>query len=260
MSMVSSYIKYLFKASNGKGHGIHSPFVYQFIREVLNDSNHYEAYGEIESIRNEMLKDQRELDVKDLGAGQRYYTEKRRVSQIAGNSVKPARFGQLLYRIAKFYNARSVLELGTSLGITTLYLSKAINDGMITTIEGSENIVEVAKQNFARSHAQNIRVISGEFSQKLPEVLGNMNSIDLAFIDGNHRYQPTLNYFRAISAKTHDGSIIILDDIHWSGEMEKAWEEIKREEISRCTIDLFYMGIVFFRSEFREKQDFVVRF
>jgi len=82
----------------------------------------------------------------------------------------------------------------------------------------------------------------------------------MAFIDGNHRKAPTLDYFNKIMHKTNEYSCIVFDDIHWSREMEEAWEEIKRDDRVKLSIDLFFVGIVFFRKSFLEKQDFMIRF
>ena len=84
--------------------------------------------------------------------------------------------------------------------------------------------------------------------------------IDMAYIDGNHRLEPTLNYFEQLLGKKNNSSIFIFDDIHWSKEMEEAWERIKTHPSVRCTIDIFFLGFVFFREEFKAKQDFMIRF
>ncbi|HNR16193.1 MAG TPA: SAM-dependent methyltransferase, partial [Chitinophagaceae bacterium] len=84
--------------------------------------------------------------------------------------------------------------------------------------------------------------------------------IDFAFIDGNHRQEPTERYFNQLLPKMHHESILVFDDIHWSSEMEQVWKTIKDHPSVRCTVDLFFIGVVFFRDEFREKQHFSIRF
>jgi predicted O-methyltransferase YrrM len=100
----------------------------------------------------------------------------------------------------------------------------------------------------------------GNFDNLLPPVIAQLSSIDLAYIDGNHRYQPTVNYFHQFLSKAGNQTILIFDDVHWSEEMEKAWEEIKAHPAVQCTIDIFFLGFVFFREEFKVKQNFVIRF
>lgn len=165
-----------------------------------------------------------------------------------------------MYRLVKHYEPRHIIELGTSLGITTAYLSKANPSANIITMEGSTSIVSVAAQNFKKLACSNIRLLNGNFDDLLPPVISELTTIDLAYIDGNHRLEPTLNYFAQFLDKKNNNSIFIFDDIHWSMAMEEAWEKIKAHPSVRCTIDIFFLGFVFFREEFKSKQDFVIRF
>ena len=127
-------------------------------------------------------------------------------------------------------------------------------------MEGSKEIAEVAKGNFQNLELKNIELVEGNFDNALPSVVRGLSSVDFAFIDGNHRKEPTERYFKELLSKTNNGSILVFDDIHWSSEMEAAWEAIKNEAAVTCSIDLFFIGIVFFRKEFKEKQHFVIRF
>jgi predicted O-methyltransferase YrrM len=273
------YISYYLTAANGKGHGIHSPFVFDFITKVLNDRTEYEDYKKVENLRKRSLMDHAILTIDDHGAGSSSSRSKERsVSSIAKHAVKSKKFAQLLYRIVKYYQPNSIIELGTSLGITTSYLSLAGPQGKVFTLEGSSEIANVARQNFktlelqcqpgqprspgatATAQREGINLIEGNFDYTLPPVLYQLRSVDLAFIDGNHRREPTENYFHWLLEKASSSSIFVLDDIHWSKEMEQAWEHIKEHPAVRCSLDLFFIGIIFFRSEFKEKQHFTIRF
>ena len=255
------YLQYYFTASNGKGHGMHSPFIFHFITAVLNDKQHYIEYNKVEDLRKQLLKDKTVLLIEDFGAGSAVNkTNRRTVATIAKNSAKPKKFGQLLFRIVKEYQPKKILELGTSLGITTSYLSLAKQDAIIITMEGAGEVAEVARKNLQPLSLQNIKIEQGNFDTTLPVVVRELSSIDFAFIDGNHRQEPTERYFTELLPQTHNDSILIFDDIHWSGEMEQAWETIKGHPSVRCSIDLFFIGIVFFREEFREKHHFSIRF
>jgi predicted O-methyltransferase YrrM len=259
--LVFKYINYYLAASNGKGHGIHSPFVFDFVTKVLNDGKQYDGYEKVEDIRSRSIRDKTVLKIEDHGAGSSSsQLDQRSVSSIARHAVKSKKYGQLLYRIVKYYRPKSVVELGTSLGITTCYLSLANPDSDVLTFEGATEIGNIAKQNFGRLQLENIRPIDGNFDYTLYPAIYNLPSVDLAFVDGNHRSKPTLNYFDCLLPKMNDHSIFIFDDIHWSLEMEQAWEQIKMNPAVRCTIDLFFIGIVFFRQEFKETQHFKIRF
>jgi len=261
LQLATKYFKYWITASNGKGHGMHSPFVFDFITKILNDKAVYPEYEKVASLRDRLLNNNTDLEVEDLGAGSAVDKKsKRSISSIAKNAAKPKKFGQLLFRMVKYYRPATVLELGTSLGITTSYLSLAKPEGRLITMEGSKEIADVAKQNFKSIELKHVELIEGNFDHTLASVVRGLSSVDFSFIDGNHRQEPTERYFKELLAKTNNDSILVFDDIHWSSEMETAWETIKKNAAVTCSIDLFFIGIVFFRNEFKEKQHFTIRF
>jgi predicted O-methyltransferase YrrM len=255
------YLNYYLSASNSKGHGTHSPFIFHFITKVLNDEKQYNEYEMAERLRKEMLRDETGLTLEDFGAGSSVNkTNQRTVAAIAKNSAKPKKFGQLLFRMIKEYQPQTIFELGTSLGITTSYMALAKHDAKLITMEGAGEVANVAKKNFDNLKLKNYSLIEGNFDNTLLPVLHGLSTVDFAFVDGNHRQEPTERYFQQLLTKANNESIFIFDDIHWSKEMEAAWATIKSQPFVRCTVDLFFIGIVFFREEFKEKQDFVIRF
>ncbi|MEO6610627.1 MAG: class I SAM-dependent methyltransferase [Chitinophagaceae bacterium] len=259
--ITAKFLRYFLGSSNGKGHGTHSPFIFHFISKVLNDSSHYPAYDTVESLRNHLLGDKTMLAIDDLGAGSAVSkTSRRTVGNIARRSAKPRKLGQLLFRMVKEYQPQTSIELGTSLGLTTCYLSLAKQDARVITMEGAREVAAVARKNFREAGIKNIQLEEGNFDTVLKDILDGLSSVDFAFIDGNHRQEPTERYFRELLPKIHNDSIIVFDDIHWSREMEAAWHTIRTHPQVRCSIDLFFSGLVFFREEFREKQHFSIRF
>ena len=261
LELTKKYIRYYQKASNGKGHGMHSPFVYDFIIHVLNDTTQYECYQLIEPLRKELLVNSKEIEVEDFGAGSAIIPfKKRKIKSIAASSLKRKKFAQLLFRIARYYHSKTIIELGTSLGITTSYLALADRENIIYTMEGSKNIAAQANENFKKNTLSNIQLIIGNFDNTIPDLINKLTTVDLLFVDGNHRLKPTLDYFEAFLKKSADHSIFIFDDIHWSEEMEAAWEVIKQHESVTLTIDLFFIGLVFFSKDFKVKQNFAIRF
>ena len=261
LQLAFKYFRYYLFASNGKGHGTHSPFVFQFIRKILNDKFTYPVYQQVESLRAQLRKDRSMLRVEDMGAGSIHGVSKNRtVASIARHAAKPRKFGQLLFRMVQAWKPRHILELGTSLGITTSYLSQGNPDASLLTLEGALEIANKARENFSQEGLKNIEIITGNFDDTLPTVLKKIGEVDFAFIDGNHRLEPTLRYFHQVLPYTNDQSVLVFDDIHWSSEMEQAWDHIKSHTAVTSSIDLFFIGIIFFRKEFREKQDFVIRF
>jgi predicted O-methyltransferase YrrM len=260
-ALAKKYLKYYFTASNSKGHGVHSPFVFEFIKFVLNDKKKYDVYQPIEKQRQVLLNDKTIIDVEDFGAGSTVIKTKQRVvKDIASSSLKPKKYSQLLFRMIQFYNKKNVLELGTSFGITTSYIAAAKNNPAVISMEGSQSIANIAQQIFNALQLKNINIIKGNFEKTLSTFLENSNTIDFAFLDGNHRKIPTLQYFKQILQKSNDETIFVFDDIHWSSDMEEAWEEIKTHEAVTLTIDVFFIGIVFLKKDFKVKQHFSVRY
>ncbi|MBG9377653.1 class I SAM-dependent methyltransferase [Panacibacter sp. DH6] len=258
----TKYLKYWLTAANGKGHGIHSPFVFDFVTKVLNDYNTYYCYTSIENLRARLKRDNTMLTLQDFGAGSRVHASyERKVSAIANSSLKPKKFAQLLFRMVNYYQPGNILELGTSLGITTAYLASADASKPVITMEGAAAVAAVAKQNFEQLNIHNIQVVEGNFDLTLDKVLEEQLPVtDFAFIDGNHRKEPTINYFKKLLPHIHEHSILVFDDIHWSEEMEAAWNHIKQHDAVTLAVDLFFIGIVFFRKEQKAKEDFVIRF
>lgn len=261
VKLTKKYIQYYWQANNSKGHGMHSPFVFGFITKVLNDTTAYKDYARVEAMRQALLQDHTVIEVQDFGAGSvTTNSNQRKISAIARHAAKPKKFGQLLYRMVQFYKPQTILELGTSLGITSAYLALGNPQGRLITLEGAPAIATAAQHNFTRLQLQNTEQVVGPFENTLDNVLAKNTPIDFAFLDGNHRLQPTLDYFEQLLPHIHNDTILVFDDIHWSLEMEEAWQQITAHEAVRCSIDLFFVGVVLFRKEFLEKQHFAIRF
>jgi predicted O-methyltransferase YrrM len=259
--LIKKYANYYLTAANGKGHGIHSPFVYDFVRRVLIDKRNFYAYNQVEALRRKLLHNETMIEVEDFGAGSAISkTNERSIASIARHAAKSKKMAQLLFRIVNFYQPQTILELGTSLGISTAYMAMANPQACIITAEGSAAIAAQAKRNFQSLQCNNIQQVTGNFDDTLPELLSANPQLDLAFIDGNHRYEPTVRYFNQLLPHLHANSILIFDDIHWSAGMEQAWEAVKENQSVMLSIDLFFIGLVFFSDQFKVKQHFTIRF
>jgi len=253
---IKRYIKHWFSAKRKGGFGVHSPFVFHFITKVIEEKNPYYSYSEVERVRKSLLSNTETINVIDYGTGP---SCKKRVCDIAKSSLKSSKLAQLIFRIAISNKSKSILELGTSLGVTTLYLSKTDSRASITTLEGSPETASVAQRYIKNADANNVQIVVGDIDSTLPKVLNEIKRLDLVFFDANHREEPTLNYFRQCLKKIDNSTIFIFDDINHSPEMVKAWEQIKKEESVRVTIDIFYMGIVFFNKNL-QKEDYKIGF
>ncbi len=259
--LAKKYIHYYLTASNGRGHGVHSPFVFDFVKNILRDKKQYSSYAVIELEREQLLQNEELIEVEDFGAGSAVMkSNKRVIKNIAASSLKPKKFAQLLFRIVQYYQPATIIELGTSLGITTCYLAKGNDAGKVYTCEGSAAIAAIAQKNFELLKLNNIKLTLGDFTKTFQPLLNKTGNVDLAFIDGNHRKQPTLDYFAKLLNYSTASTILIFDDIHWSEEMEAAWSVIQQHPTVTLTIDLFFIGLVFINPSFKEKQHFSIRF
>lgn len=260
-TLFKKYIRYWLKAANGRGHGIHSPFVYRFVRDVLNDKRQYGWYDAVSGMRKKLLSDETLLHVKDFGAGSALnLATDRSVKSIAASAAKPPKYARLIGRMVAYFKPVTLMEMGTSLGITTAAMALAAPGTRIITMEGADAVAAKAKENFHALGIENISLVNGNFDDTLQQVLQENPGFGFVFIDGNHREEPTKEYFLALLARAGNDSILVFDDIHWSRGMENAWAFIQQHERVTCTIDLFFIGIVFLRPAFKQKEHFIIRF
>ena len=254
------YMVYIIFSRHGKGHGIHSPFLFDLVSRVMRNKTDRDIVFKIESIRKKNLSDDRVKSIQDLGAGSsKMNNNLRRVSDIIKYSAVPAKYGRLLFNMASEYGKPDILELGTSLGISTLYLAAACPDSMVYTVEGCSATAGIATENLKSFGTGNITLIQESFDTAISDLITKHVKPGLVFIDGHHRKEPTLRYFELIAGHCDKGTVIIIDDIHSSGEMEEAWSMIKRYKEVTVTIDIFRMGLVFFR-EGMSSYDYVIRY
>ena len=234
-------------------HSVHSPLVYQFINQVLN-SNKDSKYPLAEYERKRLQSDTTLINFVDFGKSGKTYEKK--INTIAKSSLKSKKYAQLLRRIVQHFQPNKVLELGTSLGITTAYLAydQSVD---ITTLEGSERVAQEAEQVWKNLKLSQIKCITGDFDKTLLPV--SQQSFDLIYLDGNHRCEPTLAYFEMLKKNSYKKTIFIFDDIHYSKSMEEAWRQIKQQADVTITIDLFFIGLVWIDPSL-SKENFVLRY
>jgi predicted O-methyltransferase YrrM len=258
ISFLFRYLRYLISSKNE--HGIHSPFIFDLVTDVFYAPKGYYVFSKIAKIRNALLINKELVPSEDFGAGSVHSKKlQRSICDLAKNSAKNEKFGMLLFKLVNLVQPKTILELGTSLGISGMYLGSARKNAKFITIEAIPSLVQVAAKNFSALGLSNVSVVEGTFEDKLDTAIGTLKSLDFVFFDGNHRKDATLSYFNKCLEYTHSSSVFVFDDIHWSRGMEEAWAEIKANPKVRITVDLFFIGIVFFRKS-QAKEDFIVRF
>ncbi len=253
MYQITAYIKFLFSSTNQ--HGVHSPFIYNFVTKCLYDKTNYDDYSELKNYSHALLTNNNSIEITDFGSGSRVFkTNKRPIKQIAKISGTPLKRAKLFYRLSNYFQPKTTLEIGTSLGIATQALASGNPENNITSIEGCPNIAEQANRHLSKF--KNVNLLTGEFKNVIPTL--NEEKFDFIFFDGHHSKQATIEYFEMLLPKAHNDSIFVFDDIYWSKEMTEAWEYIKTHKSVTVTVDCFYLGFVFFRKE-QVKEHFKIR-
>lgn len=271
---IKPYFNFLWNSKNQ--HGVHSPFVYNLVTKCFYDTAKHPEYSILKDYRNSLLANNETIEVTDFGAGSRVFkSTTRAISQIAKTAGISSKRAKLLFRIVNYFQPESILEIGTSLGLATSALSlgleaktnraKLNKDAKIITLEGCPNTMAIAKNQCQLQNLNNIDFINTEFSSYLttqnpqPKTQNlQPTTYNLVYFDGNHSKKATLEYFELLLQTITNDSVWIFDDIHWSKDMEEAWEIIKNHPKVTVTIDTFQWGIVFFRNE-QKKEHFAIR-
>jgi predicted O-methyltransferase YrrM len=254
--LIAKGIKYYLTLPHNTGHGIHSPFLFRLINEVFAKDMDYEALRKIENYRQSLNSHSGKLVISDLGALSNRLPVIKKVKTIAEKESISHHYGKLLYNLAREFNPANTIELGTCLGVGTLYLALGNPGGKVISIEGSPEKSSLAS-SMLQKYAPNAEVITGNFDDQLPEVLQSSGKADLVFIDGNHKKEFTLKYLDDILVYSHDDTVLIFDDINWSPEMMEAWRDVQNHPKTRVCLDLFRIGIVLLNPKL-QKESFTI--
>ena len=255
---ISKFLEYKLNAVSS--HSLQAPFIFNFYKSVIKDKKRSNVFEEIEGYRKELLKDRRSIAVRDFGAGSRVNkARKRKVCDLAGSGLSSSKFSQLLFRLSRFVGATDIVELGTSFGINTLYLAKSAPEARVITFEGCGESADIAANIFDRAEQLNIEVIRGNIDLTLNDYINRMDKVDLVYFDANHRFDPTLRYYRQFRPLIHADTVFVMDDIYWSRSMEKAWKKLIEQPEVTLSIDIFDAGLLFFNKDFY-KEHYVLEF
>lgn len=249
------YFRYLGKASGP--HGIHSPFIFDLVNEVLLSDDRYYAFESIEEERKRLLRSDKKIIRTDLGAGSQVSGKELKISSFAKASLCPEHLSRVLFKLSRYVRAKNVLEMGTALGITSAYLALSEVDKVVT-LEGDPALLEESVAVWEKLGIQNIVGVPGNFDDILGKVIREHAPFDMVFVDGNHQLEPTLRYVEELKPHLSDQAVVVIDDIYWSQGMTSAWEKLKIDPTFSLTADLYRMGLLFKRPGV-EKQDFVLK-
>jgi predicted O-methyltransferase YrrM len=227
-------------------HSIHSPFFFDFYNKVIKSKTELSGFEEIEKTRTKLLQDQTQITVNDLGAKSKHFkNNKRTIAQVASTSLAPQQMSSFLFKVITYLDAQQIIELGTSMGVTSLCMGKKKNV-VVHTFEGNPSMINIALTNFDYFETMNINLIEGNIDDTLPKFLQTPMKIDFALMDANHRYEPTIHYFNLLTKRIAEKGVIVVDDIYNSIEMGKAWNQLKKHPLVYGSVDLFRCGILFF--------------
>jgi predicted O-methyltransferase YrrM len=255
--IIKTYLKFIWKSKNE--HGVHSPFVFSLVTKCFYDKKNYAGYSILKQHRKSLLQNKNTIEVTDFGVGSRVFkSNTRAINQIAKTAGISSKRAELLFRISNYFQPENILEIGTSLGLATVALSLGNKKAVITTLEGCPTTLAVANKHFGKFDLKNINPVITEFSSYLKNFQLPTSYFQLIYFDGNHSKQATLDYFELLLPTITNETVWIFDDIHWSANMEAAWEIIKNHPKTTVTIDTFQWGLVFFRQE-QPKEHFVIR-
>ena len=244
----------LFQLIFRRPYGIHSPFLFDLSNACIFANTQEVAFQILENKRKELLRDNTVLQITDFGQGPRKGSQQgvaspttylRTVRNIARNSLQTPGYCRLLWRLIQHFKPQNILELGTSLGLTTSYMALAMPHGRVFSIEGCPQTAAKAKELWESMSISNISLFSGSFGDTLQGVLTHMQKIDFVYIDGGHNYTGVMHIFGEILPYLHRESVLVIDDIRWSAEMTNAWLEITENPTTTMSLDLYRMGITF---------------
>lgn len=233
---------------------LHSPFVFGLANAVLEDRRWYYAFRDVEQLRERMLSGDEVIEVEDFGAGRSRGQKRRSLRHIVRQAGSDARQGRRLFRLAQWLAPKTMLELGSSVGISTMYLASGARNARFLSLEGCPQTAEVARANLSWLRLGQAEIRTGTFEQTLLPALQSLQSVDLVYLDGNHRLEPTLQYFETCLQFAGTHTVFVLDDIHWSPEMYTAWQRIRQHQRVTLSIDFFDFALAFVNPDFREKQ------
>ena len=247
---ILAYLKHSLTAWNTTGEGIHSPYLFELVRFVLRDRNSYYCFADIERRRDLLLSCPDTLEVVDYGsAGTKDGLHiHRRVCDIAKRQLESPKVGQALFRLVNWMGMQEkrpleILELGTSLGVTTAYLAASDSRNRVTTMEGSAEVLKVAKGVWRALKLENIEWQEGNIDNTLYKYA--REKLDVVYVDANHTYEATMCNVQYLLPMMSEKGVIVLDDIHYSEGMEQAWKELKSDDRVTTSMDLYHVGLLF---------------
>jgi len=249
------FFNHLFRSKRWSA--FHSPFLFDLFTYCCDERNGSTTFKQIEKQRKALIASEEMISRKDFGAGSVLLDNAATgsISAIAKNALSMPFQCRFLFRLAAFMKPGHILEFGTSLGISTSYLSSGAPYALIHTVEGDPEIAKRAAIVFNELGLKNIELHTTSFDQYIFKTASGKETPDLLFLDGHHTAYALLSYFTSLKERLHPNTIIVVDDIHWSKDMNSGWKKlIALPEVTQ-SVNCFHFGLLFFRPDFLNREN-----
>lgn len=253
MFPISAYLRYYFRARTR--FRLHSPLLYSLATEVLDDRRNFYAFSELNMIRSILLRDSSPFDRTDYGAGSASTGRKTSVRDFVRATAGSRSKGELLFRLTHWYDPAMILETGTGIGLSAMYMHRAKQSARLITIEGDPYLAAAAANIHKQCHADRIEIRCGSFDQILPEVLTGLSYPLQVYLDGHHKYTAMKKYLGILEEALTGPYMLIIDDIRWSAGMFRFWEETRDQDWFDLRVDLGGIGLLIRDPGSRTRQD-----
>lgn len=229
------------------------------------DKKTLSIFEDLESFRKQLLKNDSEINYDIFVKGLR-----RKVAEICKSAATPKSWSHFYFHLIKNTQSLRALEIGTNLGVSGQYFLSALKlnaeeklrKGAFLTIEGVKGLCDIAQNRFKEIDPHglvDVTLHNALYDDVLPHIVKEDTTYQIIFIDGNHKYKPTLNYYEMLLNSIPEKAIFIFDDINWNNEMKRAWKDVLRANYHTYSIDFFKLGLVIIdkaKSENVKKENF----
>lgn len=222
-----------------KGFGVHSPFAFSFITKVIDERYGYYAYNDIELIRRQLVH---------------------RNCPMLKTDIKRSH-GELLFRIVNYFKPERLIQIGTSAGIGSLYMTAPSSRLNYLLLDSDDNNAEQTIWSLRKFNpkASSVSVIAGDYLKTLPAALSKMSAVDFLFFNSAKDKEKNMIYLDEAIKYVQSDTVFFIEGIRSNREMRQLWKNICLREDVSVTFDLYNVGVVFFNKKLH-KQNYIVFF
>ena len=227
-----------------KGFGVHSPFVYDLITNVIEETCEFYAYRDISLVRLQLLQNEQFIQY-----GKKQLTVKKALKRY-GISTKEGKF---LFRLANHYKPHTMLSVGSSMGLAPLYLARYDSTVQCITLECVQDIAEIATQVLSKEKNPALSIKTGTYRALLPESIVQLQQIDCVYVDKNVGVNDWDTIFEQCEPFIHNATFFVLAGIRSSTEKQSYWTQFRQHPSITVAIDLYDLGLLFFQSKLHKQ-------